>query len=312
MVQRQAVLRYQLDEWVLRLGLEAKGEMMKSLLRWCVVPLLATTLVAQTAPKPRARKAAKPAEPAVTAQDIQSLRDALAAQQQQIEQLKQALQQKDQAWQQAQQELQQAQQELQQAQTTASDAQTKASSAQSAANDQKDTVTRLSSDMADVRTTLTNTAVGTLEEQKRMSALEGLVGRFRFSGDVRVRGEDFFQDLTAFQNRNRARIRVRFGFEGKLNEDFNAGIYLATGSLGDPTTTNETLTNFFDRKTIALDRGYITYNPVAHKWLSLTGGKFAYTWQRTSVTFDPDLNPEGFNQKVSWDLKTPFVKNFTL
>jgi putative porin len=279
--------------------------MMKSLLSWCVVPLLATALVAQTAPKPRARKAAKPAEPAVTAQDIQSLRDALAAQQQQIEQLKQVLQQKDQAW-------QQAQQELQQAQTTASDAQTKAASAQSAASDQKDTVSKLSSDMADVRTTLTNTAVGTLEEQKRMSALEGLVGRFRFNGDVRVRGEDFFQDLTAFQNRNRARIRVRFGFEGKLNEDFSAGIYLATGSLGDPTTTNETLTNFFDRKTIGLDRGYITYNPVAHKWLSLTGGKFAYTWQRTSVTFDPDLNPEGFNQKVSWDLKTPFVKNFTL
>ena len=48
--------------------------------------------------------------------------------------------------------------------------------------------------MADVKTTLTNTAVGTQEEQKRMSALEGLVGRFRFNGDVRVRGETFFQD----------------------------------------------------------------------------------------------------------------------
>ncbi len=258
---------------------------MKSVLRWCVVPLLAGTLVAQTAAKPRAKKAAaKPAQPAVTLQDLQSLKDALAAQQQQIEQLKQEVQQKDQAW-------QQAQQQLQQAQSTASDAQAKAASA---------------------KTTLTNTAVGTQDEQKRMSALEGLLGRFRFNGDVRVRGESFFQDLTAFQNRNRARIRVRFGFDGKLNEDFVGGIALATGSLGDPTTTNETFTNFFDRKTIGLDRGYITYNPVAHKWLSLTGGKFAYTWQRTSVTFDPDLNPEGFNQKLSWDLKTPFVKNFTV
>jgi hypothetical protein len=279
--------------------------MMKSVLRWCVVPLLATTLVAQTAAKPRARKPAKPAEPAVTLQDLQSLRDALAAQQQQIEQLKQQLQQKDQAW-------EQAQQQLQQAQTTAADAQSKAASAQTAANDQKDTVSKLNSDMADVKTTLTNTAVGTQDEQKRMSALEGLLGRFRFNGDVRVRGESFFQDLPAFQNRNRGRIRVRFGFDGKLNEDFIGGIALATGSLGDPTTTNETLTNFFDRKTIGLDRGYITYNPVAHKWLSLTGGKFAYTWQRTSVTFDPDLNPEGFNEKFSWDLKTPGVKNFTI
>ena len=61
---------------------------MKCVLRWCVVPLLAGTLVAQTAAKPRVKKAAaRPAQPAVTLQDIQSLKDALAAQQQQIEQL---------------------------------------------------------------------------------------------------------------------------------------------------------------------------------------------------------------------------------
>ena len=198
---------------------------MKSALRWCVVPLLAGILVAQTPAKPKAKKAAaKPAQPAVTLQDIQSLKDALAAQQQQIEQLKQEVQQKDQAW-------QQAQQQLQQAQTTASDAQSKAISAETVANSQKDTVVKLDSDMADVKTTLTNTAVGTQEEQKRMSALEGLVGRFRFNGDVRVRGESFFQDGVA--DRNRGRIRVRFGFDGKLNEDFVAGLSLASGSLGD-------------------------------------------------------------------------------
>jgi Putative porin len=278
---------------------------MKSVFRWCVVPLLAGTLVAQTAAKPKPRRVVKASPPAVTLQDIQSLKDALAAQQQQIEQLKQEVQQKDQAW-------QQAQQQLQQAQSTASDAQSKATSAEAQASSSKESVVKLDSQMADVQTTLTNTAVGTQEEQKRMSALEGLVGRFRFTGDVRVRGESFFQDLPAFQNRNRARVRVRFGFDGRLSDDFVAGIALATGSFGDPTTTNETFTNFFDRKTIGLDRGYITYNPVAHKWLSLTGGKFAYTWQRTSVTFDPDLNPEGFNQKLSFDLKTPVVKNFTV
>jgi hypothetical protein len=82
--------------------------------------------------------------------------------------------------------------------------------------------------------------------------------------------------------------------------------------MGDPTTTNETLTNIFDRKTIALDKGYITYNPVAHPWFSATGGKFAYLWQRTSVTGDPDLNPEGFDQKLSWDFKHGFVQNLTV
>ena len=284
---------------------------MKSVLRWCVVPLLATTLVAQTAAtaKPKKKTAAKRA-PAVTAQDVQSLRDALAAQQKQIEDLRQEMQSRETALQQAQQQAQQAQQQLQQAQTTATDAQQKAAAAQNVADEQKDTVAKLNNDMADVKTTLTNTAVSAQDEQKRMSALEGLIGRFRLNGDVRVRGESFFHN--GVQDRNRARIRVRFGFDGKLNEDFTAGIALATGTLGDPTTTNETLTNFFDRKTIALDRGYITYNPVAHRWFSATGGKFAYLWQRTSVTGDPDLNPEGFNVKLSFDTNTPLLKNFTV
>src|SRR6266516_7473853 len=235
--------------------MEAKGEMMKSVLRWCVVPLLAT-LVAQTAAKPKPKKPVA-RHAAVTAADVQALKDALAAQQQQIEQLRQAMQSRDAALQQAQQQAQQAQQQLQQAQATASEAQQKASSAESAANEQKENVTKLNSDLADVKTTLTNNAVSTQDEQKRMSALEGLVGRFRFNGDVRVRGEDFIQN--GVPDRNRARLRVRFGFDGKLNEDFTSGIYLATGSLGDPTTTNETLTNFFDRKTVALDKAWITY-----------------------------------------------------
>jgi len=240
----------------------------------------------------------------VTAQDVQSLRDALAAQQQQIEQLKQQLQQRDQSW-------QQTQQQLQQAQTAATEAQQKAASVETSTTEEKDSVAKLTSDMADVKTTLTNTAVGTQEEQKRVSTLEGLLGRFRFNGDVRVRGENFFQDAPGFFDRNRGRIRVRFGVEGKLTEDFVGGFYLASGSLGDPTTTNTTLTNFFDRHTIGIDRGYITYNPLAHKWISLTGGKFAYSWIRTPQTFDNDLNPEGFSEKFSWDFTTPFVKNLT-
>jgi hypothetical protein len=284
---------------------------MKCVLRWCVVPLLATTLVAQTAAKPKPKKASSKAA-TITAQDVQELRNALAAQQQQIQELRQEMQTRDAALQQAQQAAQQAQQQLQQTQASASDAQQKAASAESLASAQKDTVDKLNSNMQDVQTTLTNTALSSQEDQKRVSALEGLLGRFRFTGDVRVRGEGFYQDAPGFFDRNRARVRARFGFEGKLSDDFIGGLAIATGTLGDPTTTNTTLTNFFDRHTIGLDRAYVTYNPLAHKWLSLTGGKFAYTWQRTSATFDPDLNPEGFSEKLSWDLKTPVIKNFTV
>jgi len=276
--------------------------------------ITALTLAAMTAgawaqttssKKPVAKKkhvAAAPAEPAVSVADVQSLKDAIAAQQQQIQQLTQTLQQNQQAW-------QQAQQQLQQAQATAADAQQKAVAVQAAADQQQSTVAKLSSDVADVKTTVTNSVVSTQDEQKRVSAIESAFGRFRFSGDMRVRGEDYFQQGVA--DRNRARIRARFGVDGQLGEDFVGGLYLASGTLGDPTTTNETLTGFFDRKTIGLDRAYITFNPVRAKWLSLTGGKFAFPWTRTSLTFDPDINPEGFDAKVSFDTHRGPLRNFT-
>src|SRR5690242_7971523 len=253
----------------------------------------------------RSRKTAKSST--ITVDEAKELREALAAQQQQIQQLQQQMQQRETAFQQAQ---QQAQQQLQQAQSAASDAQSKVAALESTTT----SVDQLTSNVADLKTSVTNAAVSTQEEQKRVSAVEGLLGRFRFNGDIRVRGESFFQDYSGCKacfDRNRARIRVRFGFDGKLNEDFIAGVALATGSLGDPTTTNETLTNFFDRKTIGLDRGYVTFNPVAHKWLSLTGGKFPYQWQRTQVTGDPDINPEGFSEKFSFDFNSGAFKNFT-
>jgi hypothetical protein len=192
-----------------------------------------------------------------------------------------------------------------QAQSTASDAQKSAAEAQRLAD-------QASANAVEAKTALAVVSNESKDENKRITALSDFVTRFRFNGDVRVRGESYFQDYPAFFNRNRARIRARFGFDGKLNEDFTAGIYLATGSLGDPTTSNETLTNFFDRKTVGIDRAFITYNPVAHPWIQLTGGKFAYTRTRTSLTFDPDVNPEGFSQRFSWDLKNHVLKNFTV
>ncbi len=275
------------------------------------IAVLVATSVAQTAaPTSTAKKPAVKKKVAITAEDVRSLRDALAAQQQQIEELRQEVRNHDAAAAQASSQAQQAQQQLQQAQAAAADAQQKASSAEALANQDKDSVSKINGDLADVKTSLLGTASSVQDVQQRSSALEAVVGRFRFNGDVRLRGESFVQPTTA--DRNRARVRVRFGLDGKLNEDFTAGLGLATGSLGDPTTTNETFTNNFDRKTIGLDRGFITFNPVAHRWLSLTGGKFPYLWQRTSVTGDPDLNPEGFDEKFSFDTHAGPIQNLTI
>lgn len=280
-------------------------------LQTCVVLLFSAVLVAQTALAGSAKNKKPKGSGAVTAQDVRELRQALAAQQQQIQQMQEEMRRRDQL-------LEQMQQALAQAQTNASTAQEKAAAAQSLASQQGESVSKIQGDLADVKLNQTNAAETTQTEQKRVAGIEGIVNRFRFSGDVRVRQEDFSTQnnpgcLPGNCNfRPRERIRLRFGFEGKLNEDFNAGIFLASGLVTDPTSTNETLTNAFERKTISFDRGYITYNPQAHKWLTLTGGKFAYTWIRTPYTFDSDLNPEGFSEKFSFNVKNNVVKNFTL
>jgi hypothetical protein len=276
-----------------------------------VVVWTATSISMAQTPTNKAKKA--PASRATAlARDIQALRETVAAQQQQMEaqgqqldQLKSQLQQLLDATQQSNSTAQKVQGSAEQAQATAARAQQSATDAQRLAD-------QASSSAAEAKTGLALVDKQSKDEDKKVSALQDLVGRFRLSGDIRLRGEDIFQDCPACVTRNRARLRVRFGVDGRLNENFMGGFALATGSLGDLTSANESLTNFFERKTIGLDRGYITFNPVAARWLSLTGGKFAYTWARTSLTLDPDINPEGFNQKFSWDLKTPFLKNFTV
>jgi hypothetical protein len=282
---------------------------MKASFLWVIImSILSATLFAQTL-SPSKKKHSSNAVPAASQQDVQTLRELVEAQQKQIEAQSRQMQQLQDQLHQALDSVQQANaitQKLQggaeQAQATAAQAQQSATQAQQAAAD-------ASTAAATANSTTTLLQTQTKDEQAQVKTLQALMGRFRLSGDIRVRGENYTQD--GIQDRNRARVRVRLGLDGQLNEDFVGGIAIATGSQGDPTTTNETLTNAFDRKTIALDRGFITYNPVAHSWLSLTGGKFAYQWQRTSATGDPDLNPEGFDQKVSFN-HNGFIQNVTV
>ncbi len=132
---------------------------MKSAWKLCVVVSLATALVAQTSTSSKPRKP-KPA--AVTAADVQALKDAIASQQnalaqqqQQIQELRDLVQRKDQA--------------LQQAQTTATDAAGKADAAQAAATQQQAAVGELKTDVADVKANLLNTATTLQETQKTIS-----------------------------------------------------------------------------------------------------------------------------------------------
>lgn len=272
-----------------------------------ILLMITAPLLAQTTSHPKKNHSA-PAT-AASQEDLQSLRDLVLAQQKQLEVQNQQVQQLQDQLRQVLDAVQQANANTQKVQGGAEQAQRTAAQAQQSATDAQRTAAEASSAAASAASVTSSLQNQSKTERTNLEALQSVLGRFRFSGDVRLRGENFTQDGT--QDRNRARLRVRLGLDGQLNQDFVGSIALATGSIGDPTTTNATLTNGFDRKTIALDRGYITYSPVAHSWLSLTGGKFPYLWQRTSVTGDPDLNPEGFDQKLSFN-HNGFVQNFTV
>lgn len=270
---------------------------------------LSAALFAQSSPPSgtATKKTTKPAT--VSAKEVQDLKAALAAQQQQIQQQNDLVQKLSSQLQQLLNSNQQANDAAQKAQSGVDQAQSAATQAQQSATQAQQVAQQASSSADQAKAQLALIDNKEQDTSRQLTALEALAGRFRFSGDVRLRGESYFQQ--GIPDDNLARIRVRFGIDGQLNQDFIGGVAIATGAIGNPTTTNETLTNAFDRKTIALDRGYVTYNPVAHSWLSLTGGKFAYPWQRTSATFDPDLNPEGFDEKASFNFQGP-VQNFTV
>jgi Putative porin len=148
-----------------------------------------------------------------------------------------------------------------------------------------------------------STRVGNLEDQLKN------FGPFSFSGDIRLRDEPFFGGPSNESlDQNRERFRLRFNVNAKLNDDFSGGFSLASGDINDPTTTNQTLANFYSRKTIAIDKAYVQYNPHEFKELTLIGGKFAYPWYNTELTWDKDLNPDGAAETLVFNTDTPVLK----
>ena len=142
--------------------------------------------------------------------------------------------------------------------------------------------------------------------------IKGL-GPISFSGDIRLRGEPFFGGPTDESlDRVRERVRARFNAVADLGSQFRAGISLASGDINDPTSTNQTLTGFYARKTIALDQAFVEYKPKQAKFLDLIGGKFRYPWYNTELTWDKDLNPEGVAETFAFDVHTPVLKRFAV
>lgn len=165
------------------------------------------------------------------------------------------------------------------------------------------------------------------QAKKTGDAIAKQLGSITFSGDLRLRYEPTFGQLNTSANadnpaivgneissRQRFRYRVRFGMKGQIGDTIEWGLRLASGSFADVISTNQTITDFFNRKPFALDQAYVAWTPKisdGSKVLRFQAGKFDIPWTRTEITFDNDLTVEGFSESYRVNFKNRPIENLS-
>lgn len=146
--------------------------------------------------------------------------------------------------------------------------------------------------------------------------------RIRFGGDVRLRYQGDFFDQTNAEfadpsgggtvalnskiDRNRVRYRVRIAANAKLNNQAEVGVRLASGSSGDPVSTNDTLGDYMNKDSVNIDQAFIKWNPIpeAYAWTgewNIWGGRMPNPFFSSDLVWDGDINFEG----LATTLKVP-------
>lgn len=194
------------------------------------------------------------------------------------------------------------------------------------ANDQPVTTAAMNAAPA-VSATEVSTSPQTPSVEDRLKKVEGRVseiGAIKFSGDIRLRSESIFgqQNILAsgdnpavlgneLSPRHRMRLRARLQMRGNVSDELEWGLRFATGSFADNISTNQTLTDFFNRKPFGLDQAFITYKPKGIAGLRLQGGRFEPPWTFTEMTIDNDLMVDGFNESYTRTSKKSPLRELT-
>ena len=146
-------------------------------------------------------------------------------------------------------------------------------------------------------------------------ALPDYVNKLTIYGDVRYRFE-YAQEkaqgssnspsatTTAPPNQNiggqniaeRNRYRLRVGADYVFTDNFKGGIELESSNNDD--TANQTFGDNYGKANIGIGLAYLQWKPL--DWLTLTGGKQRNPLYTTDLVWDPDINPEGASEVMSW------------
>lgn len=155
-------------------------------------------------------------------------------------------------------------------------------------------------------------------------ALPEWLEKFKFSGDIRLRAESEYFDednaplgtylnpnetnslgQLAFRDiqtdRDRARLRLRFGVDAAISDNLDFGIRLATDNNGSPVSRNETLGDSGGIFNLGVDHAFLKYkffNDYDYEWLTVTGGRMPNPWlhyepMQTALIWDNDYVFDG-------------------
>jgi len=136
-------------------------------------------------------------------------------------------------------------------------------------------------------------------KEKTFKLLEK-IEKIDFKGDLRLRHDTQWRDEGDDKyDRNRERLRLRFGFDTKITDTTKVGVRLVSGS-GYQNTTNQSFDEHARCKQIFIDRAYASWQPA--DFFKITGGKHKNPLFTTPLVWDPDVNPEGISESLNFDV----------
>ncbi len=137
-------------------------------------------------------------------------------------------------------------------------------------------------------------------------SLPDWLNRISFAGDVRLQYEgDFFDQnnalllnpgspttlLNTTTDRNRLLLRARLNMTARVNDQVEAVIGISTGTTSNPVSQRVVLGDYYNKKSIALDLGYLKWTP--QQSLTFWGGRIPSPWLSTDLVWWPDLRFDG-------------------
>lgn len=116
--------------------------------------------------------------------------------------------------------------------------------------------------------------------------------------DVSPSNPNFAPQYNVDEDRERTRLRARFGTDIMLGNGFNSGIRIATGNNTSPISTNQTLGGSggnFSKYAIWLDRAFLSYDagPGDGQELTFLAGRFDNPFFSTDMQWDNDIGFDG-------------------